>query len=114
MASINFSSIGTNFASLVSALTSAGVTSTSLPSVLSSIGSVFTPSNPNQAEELALCAQIMQMQGNPAIAQQLEMKLATEQGMPPAAQAIVMQMLQPGANVTQLAVEAEQVIRAGG
>lgn len=70
--------------SLSSILTGAGVTATSLPNVLGSIGSLFS-SNPNQSAELAICGQLLALQGNPAAITKLALDLQTTKGVPASA-----------------------------
>src|ERR1700731_3080905 len=76
---INWTSVGSTLSGLTTALTAAGVSSTSMPSILQSIG---LASNPNQSAEMAICSQLLQFTGNPAVEQELVMKLVTEQGLP--------------------------------
>lgn len=113
MSSINWKNIGANISSVTSLLTATGMNSTSATSLASQIGALFSTSassNPNKAEEEAICAQIMASADNPDIAKQLELKLAIEPGLPPAALIVVKQMMQPGANTIQLGLEIQQLL----
>ena len=109
----NWGSIGSTLAGVSSAIANAGVAvgSTSWHSILASIG---LAQNPNQSEELALCSQILVVQSNPPLVAALAQKLATEQGIPPAAATLAMQFMQPGADVSKIALEIETIIRQGG
>jgi hypothetical protein len=107
---LNWSSIGSTLSGLTTALTNAGVSSANLPNILQQIGLV---SNPNKSAEIAICAQLLQFAANPAIEQQLVMKLVTEQGLPSSAAAVAMTLTQPGVDVTQKVLEIEQLINQG-
>jgi hypothetical protein len=109
--SFNWASIGSTLGGLTTALSNAGVSASSMPSILNAIG---LSSNPNESAELAICQQLMMASGNPALVQALVMKLATEQGIPADASQLAMTMLQPGANIAQIALEIEQLIKQGG
>ena len=107
----NWSSIGSTLSGLTSALTSAGVSSSSLNSVLASIG---LAQNPNQSDELAICGQILMATGNPTLAAALATKLATETGIPADAAALAMTLGQPGTNIPQTVIEIETLNKNGG
>ena len=81
----DWAQLGTNLANLTSSLTAAGVTQAAMPNILQQIG---LASNPNQSAEIAICGQLLQFSNNPAIEQQLVMKLITEQGLPASAAAL--------------------------
>ena len=74
-------SFTSTFKSLSSILSGAGVSATSLPNVLGSIGSLFS-SNPNKSTEIQMCAQLLSLQGDPPAIQSLVVKLETTQGLP--------------------------------
>lgn len=109
---INFSNVASNFAKLNQTLLSNGVAQAALPNVMSQISSIFGSSNPNKSEELALLNQLIAASANPAAAAAIEGKLITENGLPPAAAAIILKMSTPGADVTTLALQAQQIINA--
>lgn len=109
----NWGQLGTNLSNVVTSITAAGVTpgSSSFNSILASIG---LSQNPNQTAELQLCASIMVASGNPMLVAALAQKLATEQGIPPAAATLAMQLLTPGIDIGAKVIEIETVIRQGG
>ena len=109
--SFNWTQIGSTLSGITSALTAAGVTSASIPSILNSIG---LASNPNQSEELQICAQILMFANNPAMVAALSTKLATEIGIPQSAAAVAMTLAQPGVDVTAKVLQIETLIRQGG
>ena len=109
--SFNWSVIGSTISGITSALSAAGVNSTSMPALLSAIG---LATNPNQSEELALCGQIMMAASNPALVAALTMKLVTEVGIPPTAAAVAMTLAQPGTDITGKVMQIEQLIKSGG
>jgi hypothetical protein len=109
--SFNWSSVGSTLSGLTSALSAAGVSSSSMGSILNEIG---LSSNPNQSAEIAICGQILTAMGNPQLTEALAMKLATEQGIPPSAAALAMTLGQPGVNTAQVVIEIEQLIKQGG
>lgn len=109
--SFNWTSIGTTLSGLTSALSAAGVSSSSMGSILNQIG---LSSNPSKSAEIALCGQILTSMGNPQLTQALAIKLATEQGIPASAAALAMTLGQPGINVAQTVIEIEQLIQQGG
>jgi hypothetical protein len=109
--SFNWSNVGSTLGGLTSALSAAGVSSSSMPSILNAIG---LSTNPNESDELALCSQILQAIGNPQLQDALAMKLATERGIPSSAAALAMTLAQPGVNVPQTVMEIEQLIKQGG
>ena len=106
----NWSSVGSVFSGISTALANAGVSSASIPGILSSIG---LASNPNQSEELLLCSQILMSSANPMLAQALSMKLATEVGLPPAAAALAVSLGQPGVDIATRVLQIEQIIKNG-
>ena len=107
----NWTAIGSTLTGLTSALTAAGVNSTTIPSILNQVGLVV---NPNQSAELAMCAQLMQFSGNPQIEGELAIKLATEQGIPASAATLAMTLTQPGVDVPTRVLQIEQIIKQGG
>ena len=109
----NWGQLGTNLSNVVTSITAAGVApgSASFNSILASIG---LSQNPNQTEELQLCASIMVAQSNPLLVSALTQKLATEQGIPPAAATLAMTLLAPGADIPKIVIEIETIIRQGG
>lgn len=109
--SFDWSAVGSTLGNLTTALSAAGVNSTSMPSILQQIG---LASNPNQSAELAICSQLLQMGANPAIEQELIMKLVTEQGLPASAASLAMTLLTPGTDIPARVLEIEQLIRQGG
>jgi hypothetical protein len=111
MSSFNWASIGSTLGGLTTALSNAGVSSTSMPSILNAIG---LSSNPNESAELAICSQLLTAMGNPQLEGALAMKLATEQGIPPSAATLAMTLTQPGVNIPQVVMEIEQLIKQGG
>jgi hypothetical protein len=108
--SFNWTSVGNTLSGITTALTAAGVTSTSIPGIMASIG---LAANPNQAEEQALCSQIMIASGDPTLAAALATKLATEAGIPPAAATIAMTLGQPGVDIIGRVAEIEAIITKG-
>jgi len=108
---INWTSVGSTLSGLTTALTAAGVSSTSMPSILQSIG---LASNPNQSAEMAICSQLLQFTGNPAVENELVMKLVTEQGLPQSAAALAMTLTAPGTDIPSRVLEIEQLIKQGG
>jgi hypothetical protein len=109
--SFDWTSVGTTLGNLTTALSAAGVNSTSMPNILSQIGMA---ANPNQSAELAICSQLLQLASNPAIEQELTMKLITEQGLPASAAALAMTLLTPGTDIPARVLEIEQLIKQGG
>ncbi len=107
----DWAQLGTNLANLTSSLTAAGVTQAAMPNILQQIG---LASNPNQSAEIAICGQLLQFSNNPAIEQQLVMKLITEQGLPASAAALAMTLLQPGVDIPSRVLQIEQLIKQGG
>jgi hypothetical protein len=107
----DWAQLGTNLANLTSSLTAAGVTPAAMPNILQQIG---LASNPNQSAEIAICGQLLQFSNNPAIEQQLVMKLITEQGLPASAAALAMTLLQPGVDIPSRVLQIEQLIKQGG
>ena len=107
----DWAQLGTNLANLTSSLTAAGVTQAAMPNILQQIG---LASNPNQSAEIAICGQLLQFSNNPAIEQQLMMKLITEQGLPTSAAALAMTLLQPGVDIPSRVLQIEQLIKQGG
>ena len=109
--SFNWTSVGSTLAGLTNALSAAGVSSSSMGSILNQIG---LSSNPSKSAEIALCGQILTSMGNPQLTQALAIKLATEQGIPASAAALAMTLGQSGVNVAQTVIEIEQLIQQGG
>ena len=107
----DWTSLAQNLGNLTTALTSAGVSSANMPSILQQIG---LASNPQKNEELALCAQLLQFAGNPTIENQLAMKLLTENGLPQSAASLVLSLMQPGTDIPTRVLQIEQIIRQGG
>jgi len=107
----NWSSLGTTLSNLTTSLTAAGVTPADMPNILQQIG---LSSNPNQSAEIALCSQLLQFAGNPAVEQELVMKLVTEQGLPSSAAALAMTLTTPGVDIPSRVLEIEQLIKQGG
>jgi hypothetical protein len=108
---INWSAVSSTLGGISSALSSAGVGATSIPGILSAIG---LASNPNQAEELTLCSQIMMAASNPTLASALAMKLATEAGIPPTAASLATSLGQPGVDIPGRILQIETIIKNGG
>ena len=109
--SFNWSQLANNLTGLTTALTAVGVTPANMGTVLNQIGAI---SNPNQAEELALCQQMMIASSSPQMIQLLVSKLVTEQGIPASAAAVAMQLLTPGVDVVAKVMQIESLIRSGG
>ena len=109
--SVNWSNIGSTLSGLTAALTNLGVSATTMPSILASIGAA---SNPDRNEELAICLQIMTFAANPAEVAALAQKLALEIGIPADAAAAALQLTAPGVDMDAKALEIEQLIKAGG
>jgi hypothetical protein len=109
--SFDWAAVGNVVGGLTTALTNAGVSATNMPNILAQIGMV---ANPNKSQELAICAQLLQFAANPAIEQQLVMKLVTEQGIPAAAAAVAMTLTQPGVDIVSKVLQIEQLINQGG
>lgn len=107
---INWQSVGTTLSGITSALTAAGVTGTAQTPILQQIGALV---NPGQSTELAICAQILQFAGNPAIVNELAIKLATTQGIPPVAASLAMTLTQPGVDIVSRVLQIEQLIKQG-
>lgn len=107
----NWSTVGSTLSGLTTALSAAGVSATSMPDILNQIG---LASNPNKSAELSICAQLLQFTGNPAVEQELVMKLVTEQGLPQSAASLAMTLLTPGADIPNRVLQIEQLIRQGG
>lgn len=109
--SLNWSGIGSTLSGLTTALSAAGVSSTSMGSILNAIG---LSSNPNESEEIAICGQLLTASGNVQLQEALAMKLATERGIPADAAALAMTLANPGVNAPQVVLEIEQLIKQGG
>ena len=109
--SFNWSSIGSALSGITSALTSAGVSSTTIPSILAQIG---LASNPNQSEEMSICSQIMIVAGNNDLVKALAQKLEIESGIPPAAAALAATLGQPGVDIPGRVLQIETIIKNGG
>lgn len=108
---LNWSSIVSTLSGLTSALSAAGVSASSMGSILNAIG---LASNPNESAEIAICGQLLTAAGNAQLEEALVMKLATEQGIPADAASLAMTILTPGANIPQIVLEVEQLIKQGG
>lgn len=112
MSKINWSNVGDALGGITTALNAAGVTSqTSINAILASIG---LSSNPNQSAELAVCQQLMIVASNPGLVAALAMKLATEEGLPPAAAALAATLGQPGVDIPTRVMQIEAIIKNGG
>jgi hypothetical protein len=109
--SFNWSNIGSTISGISSALSAAGVSAASIPTLLSSIG---LASNPNQSEELTLCSQLLMAANNVALAQALAMKLAVEAGIPASAAALAVTLGQPNVDIPTRVMQIEQIIKNGG
>jgi hypothetical protein len=111
--SFNWGNVGTALSGVATAIAGAGVTpgSSAWHSILASIG---LASNPNQSEELALCSQILIVQSQPQLVAALAQKLETEQGVPAAALPVMLQLTQPGVDVTAKVQQIQTIIRNGG
>lgn len=109
--SISWSSVGSIFGGLTTALSNAGVAAANIPSTLSQI---FAVSNPDQSAELQICGSILVAANNPTLVSALAMKLETEQGIPAAALAVATQLTTPGVDIAAKVLEIEQIIKAGG
>jgi hypothetical protein len=107
----NWTQLGSTLSGLTSALSAAGVSASSMPNILQQIG---LASNPNESAELALCSQLLQFAGNPALESELVMKLITEQGLPASAASLAMTLLTPGTDIPSRVLEIEQLIKQGG
>ena len=70
----NWSSVGSIFSGITSALTSAGVSASTIPNIMAQIG---LAANPNQSEEMNICAQIMIVAGNTDLVKALAQKAAS-------------------------------------
>ena len=112
MAGINWAGIGANISGLTTMLTNLGVSQTGQTSILTQIGALM---NPNQAQELAICSQILMFSStSPAMVAQLSVKLATEQGIPPAAAQLALGLTSPGVDIPGRVLQIEQIIKNGG
>jgi hypothetical protein len=109
--SVNWSGIGSTVSGITSALTAAGVSSSSFGSILGAIG---LSQNPNESAELSICQSILLGAANPALVNALAIKLATEQGIPQDAAQLAMTLGMPGVNAVQVVLEIEQLIKQGG
>lgn len=110
MSSVNWGSIATSITGISSILTSAGVSATALPGVLSGIGGAL---NPHKADELAICAQLLRFEDQPEIESKLAMQLATQQGIPEAAARMALKLTKPGADIDMIVMNIENIIRRG-
>jgi len=110
---INWKSIGSTFSGLTTALSSAGVSASSMPFILQQVG-LATNSNPNQSAEMTICSQILQFSSNPAMVDKLAMTLASEQGIPMDAATLALTLGQPGVDITARIIQIETLIRNGG
>jgi hypothetical protein len=109
--SINWAGVAGNLSSITTALSNLNITGTTANSILSAVG---LASNPNENEELQICAQILMFANNPAMVQALATKLATEIGIPQSAAAVAMTLAQPGIDVTAKVLQIETLIKQGG
>lgn len=109
--SVNWSGIGSTMSGITSALSAAGVSSSSFSSILGAIG---LAQNPDESAELAICQSILLGAANPALVAALSVKLATEQGIPADAAALAMTLGSPGINTAQVVLEIETLIKQGG
>ena len=109
--SVNWSNVGSTLSGLSTALGALGVTPTNMGAVLSAIG---TASNPNKSAEIAICAQLLQFAGQPAVESELAMRLATEQGIPVQAASLALTLTQPGTDIPTRVLQIEQLINQGG
>lgn len=109
--SINWAGIAGNLSSITTALSNLNITGTTANSILSAIG---LASNPNENEELQICAQILAFANNPAMTATLATKLATEIGIPQSAAAVALTLTQPGIDVAAKVLEIETLIKQGG
>ena len=107
----NWSQLGSTVGGLTAVLSQMGVAAASMPTALNQIGALI---NPGQAEELALCQQMMLASNNPQMIQLLVSKLVTEQGIPAAAATVAMQLLTPGVDVVAKVMQIESLIKSGG
>lgn len=108
----NIASIGTTISTIIASLTSAGVSSTTIPSILASIG-LASAANPNKSAEMALCSQILQFAAEPQLVTMLAQKLATEQGIPPAAAALSLTLGNVGVDIPTRVIQIETIINQG-
>lgn len=112
MSGINLGNFGSAFNNLKTILGNSGVSASAMPGVITSISGMFN-TNPNKADEIAICTALIQFAGNPTMVQAEAMKLATEVGIPPAAAALAQSLILPGTNVAQTVLEIEQIINNG-
>ena len=116
MAGFNWGQVGNALGQITTALTNAGVNASSIPGLATTIGGLLS-TNPNESDELKICGQILQYAFNPMFAgveQQLEIKLASEQGIPAAAAALALSLAQPGVDIPSRVAQIEDIIRRGG
>jgi hypothetical protein len=111
LSTINWTTVGSTFSGLVSAFTAAGVSASSIPTLLQQVG---LATNPNLSAELTLCSQIMQFAGEPTLVPMLAQKLATEQGIPPSAAALALTLGNPNVDIYTRVMQIEALIKQGG
>jgi len=111
MSGINWSQIGSNISAITTSLGNLGITGATATSIINSIGNA---SNPNLNDEISICKQILQFNGNPAIVAELSVKLATEVGIPQSAAAVALTLSQPGVDVVTKVMQIETLINSGG
>jgi hypothetical protein len=108
---INWSNVGSGLSTVMSTLSNLNISGSTAQSILGSIG---LASNPNESVELQICQSIMLAMAQPTLQQALVMKLVTEQGIPQDAATLAMTSSVPGANIPQIMLEVEQLIKQGG
>jgi hypothetical protein len=109
--SINWANVAGSLNGITTALSNLNITGTTANSILSAIG---LAANPNENEELQVCAQILMFANNPAMVVTLATKLATEIGIPQSAAAVAMTLAQPGVDVVAKVLQIETLIKQGG
>jgi hypothetical protein len=108
---VNWGNVGNILGNLTKTLSAAGVSATNMPDILQQIGLL---SNPNEKEELSVCAQILVFAGQPQMVAVLANKLASETGIPAAAAALAIGLVQPGVDVPARVLQIEELIKQGG
>jgi hypothetical protein len=94
---------------LKSVLSAAGVSSSNLPSVLSSIAGLV---NPGEAQEITLCKQILLVSTQPDLVAKLADQLALTAGIPAAVIPLAQKLKTAGVDVAATVLEIEQIIQA--
>ena len=107
----NWGNIGSIIGGITAALANAGVSQQNMPNILQQIGLL---ANPNKQEELAICSQILVFAGQPQMVAVLSQKLASENGIPPAAAALAIGLSNPGVDIPARVLQIEELIRQGG